>query len=264
MRQRALLLIVAVAAWSAGCASLPAGTYYPSPADPNTVRVAHILHRAAMAAGDDPTRYSFAFIKSQHAAAYTDEDATFYITDGLARLPSPVLEAAVAHEVAHEVLDHVGTRRRLALSLNAGFGTAGFFAPGVGLLDFVVNPLVVRAFSRQHELAADQRAIEILRAMGNPCSSALATRAGACSTPIPPSRTGSRRSSRSSRRLSPRRRTRSGDRRGVRQALSRCSITVGASGSRSATARAERASTTRVPASMSASPRRSRVTRMPT
>ena len=168
MRQRALLVIVAVAAWSAGCASLPVGTYYPSPADPNTVRVAHILHRAAVAAGDDPTRYSFAFIKSQHAAAYTDEDATFYITDGLARLPSPVLEAAVAHEVAHEVLDHVGTRRRLALSLNAGFGTAGFFAPGVGLLDFVVNPLVVRAFSRQQEFAADQRAIEILRAMGNP------------------------------------------------------------------------------------------------
>ena len=168
MRQRALLVIVATAVWSAGCASLPAGTYYPSPADPNTVRVAHILHRAAVAAGDDPTRYSFAFVKSQHAAAYTDEDATFYITDGLARLPSPVLEAAVAHEVAHEVLDHVGTRRRLALSLNAGFGTAGFFAPGVGLLDFVVNPLVVRAFSRQQELAADQRAIEILRAMGNP------------------------------------------------------------------------------------------------
>ena len=51
---------------------------------------------------------------------------------------------------------------------NAGFGTAGFFAPGAGLLDFVVNPLVVRAFSRQQELAADQRAIEILRAMGYP------------------------------------------------------------------------------------------------
>src|SRR5437870_4014671 len=48
MRQRALLVIVAVAAWSAGCASLPVGTYYPSPADPNTVRVAHILHRAAV------------------------------------------------------------------------------------------------------------------------------------------------------------------------------------------------------------------------
>jgi Zn-dependent protease with chaperone function len=168
MRQRTLLVILGVAVWSTACASLPVATYYPSHTDPNTLRVANILHRAAIAAGDDPTRYSFSFIKSQHAAAYTDEDATFYITDGLARLPNPILEAAVAHEVAHEVLDHIGTRQRLALSLNAGFGMAGIFAPGVGLLDFVVNPLLVRAFSRQQELAADQRAIEILRAMGNP------------------------------------------------------------------------------------------------
>jgi Zn-dependent protease with chaperone function len=168
MRQRTLLVILGVAVWSTACASLPVGTYYPSHTDPNTLRVANILHRAAVAAGDDPTRYGFSFIKSQHAAAYTDEDATFYITDGLARLPNAVLEAAVAHEVAHEVLDHIGTRQRLALSLNAGFGMAGIFAPGVGLLDFVVNPLLVRAFSRQQELAADQRAIEILRAMGNP------------------------------------------------------------------------------------------------
>src|SRR6266704_5744820 len=152
MRQCALLVIVAVAAWSAGCASLPVGTYYPSPADPNTVRVAHILHRAAVAAGDDPTRYSFAFIKSQHAAAYTDEDATFYITDGLARMPTPVLEAAIAHEVAHEVLDHVGTRRRMSAGMVGGFTAAGLIVPGVGLLDFMVNPLVIRAFSRKQEL----------------------------------------------------------------------------------------------------------------
>ncbi|MDO8476124.1 MAG: hypothetical protein Q7W02_07980 [Candidatus Rokubacteria bacterium] len=71
----------------------------------------------------------------------------------------PVLQAVSAHEVAHEVLDHVGTRRRMAV---------GFFVPGVGLLDFMVNPLVIRAFSRKQELAADQRAVEILRGMGDP------------------------------------------------------------------------------------------------
>jgi Zn-dependent protease with chaperone function len=32
----------------------------------------------------------------------------------------------------------------------------------------MVNPLVVRAFSRKQELEADQRAVEILRAMGSP------------------------------------------------------------------------------------------------
>jgi len=160
------LLVLAILV--SGCAGLPAGTYYPAPGDPNTLRVANVLHRAAVAAGDDPARYTFALIKTRHPVAFTDEEATFYISDGLAQMPMPVLEAMVAHEVAHEVLDHVGTRRRMAVGMTSGFGAAGFFVPGVGLLDFVVHPLVVRAFSRKQELEADQRAVEILRAMGNP------------------------------------------------------------------------------------------------
>lgn len=160
------LFVLAVLA--AGCAGLPAGTYYPPPGDPNTLRVANTLHRAAVAAGDDPARYTFALIKTRQPVASTDEDATFYFSDGLAQMPTPVLQAVIAHEVAHEVLDHVGTRRRMAVGMTGGFSAAGFFVPGVGLLDFMVNPLVVRAFSRKQELAADQRAVEILRDMGDP------------------------------------------------------------------------------------------------
>lgn len=157
-----------LAIFVAGCAGLPAGTYYPPPGDPNTLRVANTLHRAAVAAGDDPARYTFALIKTRQPVASTDEDATFYFSDGLAQMPTPVLQAVIAHEVAHEVLDHVGTRRRMAVGMTGGFSAAGFFVPGVGLLDFMVNPLVVRAFSRKQELAADQRAVEILRDMGDP------------------------------------------------------------------------------------------------
>jgi len=162
------MLLLALALFGAGCAGLPAGTYYPTPGDPNTLRVANVLHQAAVAAGDDPARYSFALIKTRHPAAFTDEDATFYISDGLAQMPTPVLEAVIAHEVAHEVLDHVGTRRRMSAGMVGGFSAAGFVVPGVGLLDLMVNPLVVRAFSRKQELEADQKAVEILRAMGNP------------------------------------------------------------------------------------------------
>jgi Zn-dependent protease with chaperone function len=160
--------VFALASLGAGCAGLPEGTYYPPPCNPDTLRVANVLHRAAVSAGDDPARYSFALIKTQHPVAFTDEDATFYISDGLARMPAPVLEAAIAHEVAHEVLDHVGTRRRMSVGMVSGFGAAGLFVPGVGLLDFMVNPLVIRAFSRKQKLEADQRAVEILRGMGNP------------------------------------------------------------------------------------------------
>jgi Zn-dependent protease with chaperone function len=164
----AAVAVLVLASLGAGCAGLPEGTYYPPPGTPDTLRVANILHRAAFAAGDDPARYSFALIRTRHPVAFTDEDATFYISDGLAHMPTPVLEAAIAHEVAHEVLDHVGTRRRMSAGMVGGFSAAGLVVPGVGLLDFMVNPLVIRAFSRRQELEADQRAVEILRGMGNP------------------------------------------------------------------------------------------------
>jgi Zn-dependent protease with chaperone function len=168
MTRWAAVSVLVLTSLGAGCAGLPEGTYLPPPGNPETLRVATVLHRAAVAAGDDPTRYSFALIRTRHPVAFTDEDATFYISDGLARMPTPVLEAAIAHEVAHEVLDHVGTRRRMSAGMVGGFSAAGLFFPGVGLLDFVVNPLVIRAFSRKQEIEADQRAVEILRDMGNP------------------------------------------------------------------------------------------------
>jgi Zn-dependent protease with chaperone function len=151
----------------AGCSAAPRGAYFPPPGDPHSAQIAHVLHRAAIAAGDEPERYSFAFIASPVAVAASDEDATFYVTDGLTRQPLPVIEAAIAHEVAHEVLGHVGTRRMLSMSLSAGFTVLGLFFPGTGLIDFLASPLAIRAFTRSQEMDADQRAVEILRAMGH-------------------------------------------------------------------------------------------------
>src|SRR5439155_5464856 len=47
------------------------------------------------------------------------------------------------------------------------FTVLGLFVPGLSVVDWVVNPLVVRAFSRDQEISADVRAIEILRSMGH-------------------------------------------------------------------------------------------------
>lgn len=151
----------------AGCTAAPKGAYYPAPTDPATARVAGVLHRAVIAAGDEPDRYTFAFVQSPTAVVASDEDLTLYVTDGLARQPMPMLEAAIAHEVAHEVLGHVGTRRALSISITAGFTVLGLLFPGTGLIDFIANPIAVRAFTRRQELEADQKAVEILRAMGH-------------------------------------------------------------------------------------------------
>ena len=189
MEIRGRVIALAAGLLLAACATTPEGTYFARPTDPNTAQMSRILHRAAIAGGDDPQRYGFAFIKSPTAAAYSDEDATFYFTDGLMRQPAPII--VVAHEVAHEVLGHVGTRRKLSLSLTASFAALGIVAPGLGLLDFVVNPLVVRAFGRHQELQADQKPIEILRAMGHASPRrALATALQALAAHTPKEREG--------------------------------------------------------------------------
>lgn len=149
-----------------GCATVPDHAYYPSPSDPATKAVAASLYRAARAASDDPARYSFALIQTRDVSAYTADDATFYFSQGLALQPPHVLDALVAHEVAHELLGHSGRRRALSLGLSAGFTVLGFIVPGAGLVDYLVNPLLVRAHTRDQETAADLKAVEVLRSMG--------------------------------------------------------------------------------------------------
>lgn len=165
-RERTELWLVGGLLLLAGCvAGVPEGTYFPSPAHPDTLKVSHALYKAAHAAGDDAARYSFALVAAPQVHAWSAKDATFYVTDGLARLPAHVVEPLIAHEVAHAVLGHLGTQHTLSASLTTGFAILGLFVPGAGLADLIVNPLVVRAYSREHELAADARAVEILQAM---------------------------------------------------------------------------------------------------
>ena len=162
---RTAVLILLVLTCTA-CASAPDRAYFPSPSQPETGIVSERLYRAARAAGDNAARYSFALIKTRQVIAYSTDDATFYFSEGLARQPLRVVDALVAHEVAHEVLGHAGQRRVLSLSLSAGFTVLGVVIPGAGLIDLLVNPLIVRAFTRDQEMAADLRAVEILRSMG--------------------------------------------------------------------------------------------------
>ena len=85
-RLRALAVVVLLA--TAGCATVPDRAYYPPADHPDTRRLATVLYRVAQAAGDDPAHYSFALIASRDVSAYTAQDATFYFSAGLARLPA--------------------------------------------------------------------------------------------------------------------------------------------------------------------------------
>jgi Zn-dependent protease with chaperone function len=162
---RVAAVVLAVLMLSA-CTTWPEHAYYPHPADAHTRVLAEALYRAARAASEDAQRYSFAMIRTAEVRAYTADDATFYFSEGLARQSGRVVDALVAHEVAHELLDHVGARRALSLSVTGGFTVLGIVIPGLSALDLVANPLIVRAYTRDQELAADRRAVEVLRDMG--------------------------------------------------------------------------------------------------
>jgi Zn-dependent protease with chaperone function len=164
MRRALVGLLIAT---SCGCATVPDRAYFPPPAAADTRVLATTLYRVASAAGDDPTRYSFALIGTRDVSAFTADDATFYFSEGLARQPAAVVDALVAHEVAHELLGHRGQRRALSLGLTAGFTVLGVVVPGAGLLDLVVSPLVVRAYTRDQEIAADLKAADLLGLMGH-------------------------------------------------------------------------------------------------
>jgi Zn-dependent protease with chaperone function len=164
--RRLAVLAIAVTALAA-CATVPDGAYYPPAGDPRTRVLGEALYRAARAASEDPERYSFAMVRTAEVRAYTSDDATFYFSEGLARQPARVVDALVAHEVAHELLEHVGARRALSLSVTGGFTVLGIIVPGLSVLDLVANPLIVRAYTRDQELTADRRAVEVLRDMGH-------------------------------------------------------------------------------------------------
>ena len=53
------------------------------------------------------------------------------------------------------------------LGVTAGFAALGFVVPGLSFADLLVNPLIVRAFTREQEISADRKAVLILGAMGH-------------------------------------------------------------------------------------------------
>ncbi|OLC16090.1 MAG: hypothetical protein AUH29_06155 [Candidatus Rokubacteria bacterium 13_1_40CM_69_27] len=166
-----VVLVGALALACSACAafppSVPGGAYYPNPAAPPTRVLSHALYRATQAAGDDPTRCSFALIGTRRVIALSAPDAIFYFSDGLAGQPPAHVDALVALAVAHEVLGHDGQRRALSLGVTAGFAALGFVVPGLSFADLLVNPLIVRAFTREQEISADRKAVLILGAMGH-------------------------------------------------------------------------------------------------
>lgn len=114
-----------------------------------------------------PDTWKLGIIKSGKINAFNTGGGKFFVTEGLLRIPFEEQDAALAHEVGHEVMGHVGKRQAASAITTGVFVVLGAIIPGAGLLNYVVNPLVVASYSKEQELEADSIAVYLLQSSYN-------------------------------------------------------------------------------------------------
>jgi Zn-dependent protease with chaperone function len=93
----------------------------------------------------------------------------FLVTTGLLqKATDDQLRGVLAHELAHEDLNHVAKAQTLGAGLNIGAIILDQIFPGSGAITPIAGELVARGYSRNEEYAADRHGAEILERAGYP------------------------------------------------------------------------------------------------
>jgi putative metalloprotease len=91
----------------------------------------------------------------------------FFVTSGLLdRANDDRLRAVLAHEIAHEDLDHVAKAQVLATGIGLGAVLIDQVFPGTGQIAPIAGELVMRKYTRTEEFAADKHGAELLQRAG--------------------------------------------------------------------------------------------------
>lgn len=93
----------------------------------------------------------------------------FYVTRGLLEKANDRhLLGVLAHELAHDDLNHVARAQAVGAGLNIGIIILDQILPGSGAITPLAGELIARGYSRSEEHAADQHGVELLRRTGQP------------------------------------------------------------------------------------------------
>lgn len=91
----------------------------------------------------------------------------FFVTKGLLdRANDSQLTGVLAHEIAHEDLNHVGKAQVVAAGLGIGVAILDQIFPGSGAITPLAGELVFRKYTREEEYAADAHGAELLERAG--------------------------------------------------------------------------------------------------
>lgn len=91
----------------------------------------------------------------------------FFVTRGLLeRASDRQLLGVLAHEIAHDDLNHVARAQAVSAGLNLGILILDQIVPGSGAVTPIAGELIARGYSRSEEHAADRHGVELLRRAG--------------------------------------------------------------------------------------------------
>src|SRR3989454_7954776 len=93
----------------------------------------------------------------------------FLVTTGLLKKANDdQLRAVLAHELAHQDLNHVQKTQTLGAGLNIGMIILDQIVPGSGNLTPIAGELLLRKYTRSEEYAADKHGVQLLQRAGDP------------------------------------------------------------------------------------------------
>ena len=72
----------------------------------------------------------------------------------------------ISHELAHLKSNHYFSKIGISTFTSAIMSISGAFVPGLGYLDYAVNPAITNSFGRQFELSADELAVKYVKKTG--------------------------------------------------------------------------------------------------
>src|SRR5204862_3531246 len=78
------------------------------------------------------------------------------------------LRAVLAHELAHQDLNHVQKTQTLGTGLSIGMIILDQIIPGSGNLTPIAGELLLRKYTRSEEYAADKHGVQLLQRAGVP------------------------------------------------------------------------------------------------
>ena len=117
----------------------------------------------------DVSKVKVGIMDDDHINAASAGNGEFYVTRGLLEKANDQhLAGVLAHELAHDDLNHVAKAQTLGTGLSIGAVILDQIFPGAGAIAPIAGKLVINKYTQREEYAADQHGAEILQKAGLP------------------------------------------------------------------------------------------------